>query len=36
MIIYVSIYGERKNKIVLLSLSEGTTGGKRGKENIRE
>jgi hypothetical protein len=30
------IYSERENKIVLPSLSEGTPGGSRGKENVRE
>jgi hypothetical protein len=33
---YIHIYNERKNKIVLISLSEGTTGDGRSKENFRE
>jgi hypothetical protein len=38
MIIYVCvyIYSDRENKIVLVSPSEGATGGKREKENVRE
>jgi hypothetical protein len=32
---YTHIYSERDNKIVLVSLSEGTTGQER-KENVRE
>jgi hypothetical protein len=30
------MYREREHKIVLVSLLEGTTGGGRGKENVRE
>jgi hypothetical protein len=30
------VYSEREKKVVLMSLSEGTTGGRRGKENTRE
>jgi hypothetical protein len=33
---YTHTYSERENKIVSASLSEGTTGGRRGKENVRE
>jgi hypothetical protein len=36
MYIYTCIYSERENEILLVSLSEGTIGGKRGKENFRE
>jgi hypothetical protein len=40
MTAYISIdtyiYNERENKIVLASLSEGTTGGRRGEENVRK
>jgi hypothetical protein len=32
---YIHIYSERQNKIVLVSLSEGTMGGRKGKENVR-
>jgi hypothetical protein len=34
--IYLSIFIVRKNKIVLVGLCEGTPGGGRGKENVRE
>jgi hypothetical protein len=34
--IYIYIYSDRENKIVLVSLSEGTTGGGREKEYVRE
>jgi hypothetical protein len=34
--ISISICGEREDKIVLVGLAEGTIGGKRGKENVRE
>jgi hypothetical protein len=30
------MYIERENKIVLVNLFEGTTGGGRKKENVRE
>jgi hypothetical protein len=30
------IYSENENKIALVSLSDGTMGGGRGKENVRE
>jgi hypothetical protein len=30
------MYSERENNIVLVGLSEGTVGGRRGKENVRE
>jgi hypothetical protein len=33
--IYIYIQWERENKIVLVSLSEGTMGGGRGKENVK-
>jgi hypothetical protein len=35
---YIYIYREREseNKITLVGLFEGTTGGMRGKENVRE
>jgi hypothetical protein len=36
MCMYIYTYKVRDNRIVLLSLSEGTTGGGRGKENVRE
>jgi hypothetical protein len=35
-IIYMYIYNERENKIVLVGLSKGTMGCRRGKENVRE
>jgi hypothetical protein len=34
--IHKYIVRERKNKIVLVALAEGTMGGRRGKENGRE
>jgi hypothetical protein len=36
MITYIKTERERENKIVLASLSEGTTGGRRGEENVRK
>jgi hypothetical protein len=33
---YTHTYSERENEIILVSLSEGATGGRRGKENVRE
>jgi hypothetical protein len=32
----IHIYSERENKIALVGLYEETTGGRKGKENIRE
>jgi hypothetical protein len=29
------MYSERDNKIILVGLSEGTSGGQRGKENVK-
>jgi hypothetical protein len=34
--IYIHIYNEKENKIVLVILSEGTMGGETGKEDVRE
>jgi hypothetical protein len=34
--IYIYIYRNRKNKMILVSLSDGVIGCKRNKENIRE
>jgi hypothetical protein len=34
--IYMHIYSERENKTALVGLSEGTMGGRREKENVRE
>jgi hypothetical protein len=34
--IYIYIYSDRENKIVLVSLFEGSMGGGREKENVRE
>jgi hypothetical protein len=38
--LYINIYGhicsDRKNKIVLLDLSEGTIGGRTEEDNVRE
>jgi hypothetical protein len=34
--IYIHIYSERDNKIVLVSLSEGSTEDSKWKENVRE
>jgi hypothetical protein len=34
--IFIHTYIERENKIILVSLSEGTIGDERGKENVRE
>jgi hypothetical protein len=36
MYIHIHVYSERANKIVLVSLSEWTTGGDKWKENVRE
>jgi hypothetical protein len=36
MCIYIYIYSERENKIVLISPSEGAMGGRREKENVKE
>jgi hypothetical protein len=36
MYIYIHIYSERENKIVLMSPSEGTREGRKGKENVTE
>jgi hypothetical protein len=33
---YMIICSERANKIILASLSKGTMGGERRKENVRE
>jgi hypothetical protein len=30
------IYIETENKIILVGLSEGMIGGRKGKENVRE
>jgi hypothetical protein len=34
ILIYIHIFSERENKIALMF--EGTMGGQRGKENVRE
>jgi hypothetical protein len=34
--IHIHKYNERENKIVLVGLSKGTMGGRRGKEDVRE
>jgi hypothetical protein len=34
--IYIYIYSNRENKIVLVGLYEGAMGGGREKENVRE
>jgi hypothetical protein len=38
MITYIHTckYSERENKILFVDLSEGTTGGGREEENVRE
>jgi hypothetical protein len=33
---YKYIYSEKENKVALVSLSEGNTGDRRGKEKVRE
>jgi hypothetical protein len=35
-ILYMYIYSERENKVILLCPSEGTMGSGKGKENVRE
>jgi hypothetical protein len=32
---YTCVYSERENEIVLVSPSEGATGGEKDKENVR-
>jgi hypothetical protein len=36
MIIYIYMYSDKENRIVLVSLPLGATGDEREKENVRE